>query len=168
MFSIRNLQSLKISRFLLSTFIHFYPVLSTFSQIYHFFFDFLEYGKKIAVFSIISTLNRQCKKFELQHYQYYTTIFFRVNSCIQHQKFGELTASVTTVTTQKTGSCDRCWSVDHRYKRISGKCHNCHNCHNCHSRFYIYIGKKIFFQGFEKMLCNIDIVLYFFVIKGFR
>jgi hypothetical protein len=90
------------------SFIHFYPVLSTFSQIYHFFFDFLEYGKKIAVFSIISTLNRQCKKFELQHYQYYTTIFFRVNSCIQHQKFGELTASVTTVTTQKTGSCDRC------------------------------------------------------------
>jgi hypothetical protein len=110
MFSIRNLQSLKISRFLLSTFIQLYPTLSTFIQICIFFPGFLEYGKKIAVFSIFSTLIRQCKKFGLQHYLCYTTIFFKANSCIKHQKFGELTAGVTGVTTQNTGGCDT-WAL---------------------------------------------------------
>ena len=140
---IRNLQSLEISRFLLSGFIHFYPVLSGFIQLFLFFFYFLEYGKKIAVFLIFSTLTRQRKNFGLHHYQYYTTIYLKVNSCVQHHKFGELTASVTSVTTQKTGSCDRCRSEKHRYKRIS---RDCHNCHNCHSRFYTYIGEKFFFK----------------------
>jgi hypothetical protein len=36
------------------------------------------------------------------------------------------------------------------------------------SQAFLYIyGKKIFFQGVEKMIYNIDIFLYIFVIKEF-